>query len=188
MTSLPGRPAPRVARVTRVDELTPDLIDEATSSLARLVADGAALGWVTPPDRVDVTALLRSVVEAGTQDACLVIAGDNTRFAGLGYWLRYARPTHRPHADIEKLAVSPDFQRRGVGRALLAALIGHARVESVEMLTLDFRGDNAGAESLYRSMGFAEYGRLRDFVAPDEHQRFDMVMHAIDLRKPTLVE
>jgi len=31
-------------------------------------------------------------------------------------------------------------------------------------------------------MGFVEYGRLRDFVAPDSERRMDKVMHVLDLR------
>jgi len=175
-------PLADVARITHPDQLTADLVASATSMLDRLVADDAALGWVAPPSRTEVQELLQSLVAAGHRDACLVVGFDGTAVTGLGYWLRYARPTHRPHADLEKLAVSPDHQRRGVGRALLAALVQQARAENVEMLTLDFRGDNVGAESLYLSMGFVEYGRLRDFVAPDSERRMDKVMHVLDLR------
>ena len=50
------------------------------------------------------------------------------------------------------------------------------------MLTLDVRGDNAAALHLYRSLGFAGYGRLKDFVAVGS-RRYDTVFYALDLRE-----
>jgi len=152
--------------------------------LADLVAGGAALGWVEPPTRDEVTELLGYVVAAARDgDAALRVAYLNGRLAGFGYWLRYRRPTHRPHADLEKLAVAGTAQGRGTGRALTAALIADARAAGIEVLTLDARGDNTTALRLYRSLGFVEYGRLPDFVAVGK-RRYDKVFLMLDLRRP----
>jgi ribosomal protein S18 acetylase RimI-like enzyme len=173
--------------------------------LAALVRDGAALGWLEPPPLAEVAALLRSVGEASAAgDAALraaylppgdlppgdlpagdLPAGDvppPSRLIGLGYWTRYTRPTHRPHADVRHVAVARQAQGRGAGRALTSALIDAARVARIEVLTLDARGDNTGALHLYRSLGFTEYGRLRGFVAVGE-RRYDTVFCALDLRE-----
>ncbi|MFE6703004.1 GNAT family N-acetyltransferase [Streptomyces sp. NPDC057718] len=151
--------------------------------LADLVAGGAALGWVEPPSQDEVAELLARVAsEARASDAALRAAYLGRRLVGLGYWRRYARPTHRPHADLEKLAVDSTAQGHGVGRALTAALIADAEEAGVEVLTLDARGDNTGALSLYRSLGFSEYGRLPDFVAVGE-RRYDKVFQMLDLRR-----
>jgi ribosomal protein S18 acetylase RimI-like enzyme len=154
--------------------------------LADLVLGGAALGWVEPPDRYEVAALLADVGRAAANgDAALLAAYDafeEGRLLGFGYWRRYSRPTHRPHADLEKVAVDVAAQGRGVGRALTAALVQAARVHRIEVLTLDARGDNETALGLYRSLGFTEYGRLRDFVAVGE-RRYDKVFYALDLRE-----
>ncbi|MFW6692516.1 GNAT family N-acetyltransferase [Streptomyces sp. MAR4 CNX-425] len=150
--------------------------------LAALVRDGAALGWVDPPTPADVAALLDDVLAAARAgDAALRAAYLDDRLVGLGYWLRYARPTHRPHADLEKLAVAAAAHGRGVGRALTAALVADARAAGIEVLTLDARGDNAAALRLYRSLGFTEYGRLPGFVAVGE-RRYDKVFCMLDLR------
>jgi ribosomal protein S18 acetylase RimI-like enzyme len=154
----------------------------AAELFRRLVADGAALGWVDPPSVAEVTALLGEVTAAARDgDAALAIVAEDGRVAGLGYWMRYARPTHRPHADIEKVAVDPDFQGRGVGRRLMAELIAAARAARIEVLTLDLRGDNERAAALYESVGFRQYGRLPDFVAVGE-RRWDKLFYALDLR------
>lgn len=157
-------------------------IDAAHALLAELVAGGAALGWVDPPSRPEIAGLLAKVTAAARAgDAALRFAYSGDRLVGLGYWLRYERPTHRPHADLEKVAVAPSAQGMGVGRLLTTALVDSARDAGIEVLTLDARGDNANALHLYRTLGFREYGRLPAFVAVGE-QRYDKVFSMLDLR------
>lgn len=157
-------------------------VESAHRILADLVGGGAALGWVEPPSRDEVTELLGHVVSAvRAGDGALRVAYLGGRLVGLGYWLRYARPTHRPHADLEKIAVDAAAHGRGIGRALTAALIADAREAGIEVLTLDARGDNSHALHLYRSLGFTEYGRLPDFVAVG-NRRYDKVFYMLDFR------
>ncbi|MFH8347600.1 GNAT family N-acetyltransferase [Streptomyces sp. NPDC018045] len=157
--------------------------ESAHRVLADLVRGGAALGWVEPPSRHEVAELLGHVISAvRAGDGALRAAYLDRRLVGLGYWLRYARPTHRPHADLEKVAVDAAAHGRGIGRALTAALIADARRAGIEVLTLDVRGDNSSALHLYQSLGFTEYGRLPDFVAVGEH-RFDKVFCMVDFRR-----
>ncbi|MFF3608982.1 GNAT family N-acetyltransferase [Streptomyces sp. NPDC002463] len=157
--------------------------ESAHGILSDLVRGGAALGWVDPPTPDEVTELVGHVLSAvRAGDAALRVACLDGRIVGLGYWVRYARPTHRPHADLEKIAVDAGAQGLGVGRALTAALVEDARQAGIEVLTLDARGDNANALHLYRSLGFTEYGRLPDFVAVGEH-RYDKVFCMLDFRR-----
>jgi ribosomal protein S18 acetylase RimI-like enzyme len=169
--------------LTSDPELQARFAESAHQILAGLVSAGAALGWVEPPSRDEVAELLGHVVSAvQAGDAALRAAYLDRRLVGLGYWLRYARPTHRPHADLEKIAVDAAAHGRGVGRALTTALIADARETGIEVLTLDARGDNTKALHLYRSLGFTEYGRLSDFVAVGEH-RYDKVFYMVDFRR-----
>ncbi|WP_035804956.1 GNAT family N-acetyltransferase [Kitasatospora mediocidica] len=168
--------------VLDVTQLDRDFPLAAHRILADLVRGGAALGWLDPPSPDEVAALLTDVLAATRDgDGALRAAYRDGRLVGLGYWLRYSRPTHRPHADLEKLAVAGDAHGHGIGRALTAALIADARTAGIEVLTLDARGDNANALHLYRSLGFTEYGRLPDFVSVGE-RRYDKVFCALDLR------
>ncbi|MEY9861846.1 ribosomal protein S18 acetylase RimI-like enzyme [Catenulispora sp. GAS73] len=167
-----------------VDEgvVAEDVVDAAQGILADLVAGGAALGWVEPPSKPAVAELLAKVSAASRAgDAALRLAYSGDRLLGLGYWLRYERPTHRPNADLEKLAIASDAQGMGVGRLLTAALVDSARAAGIEVLTLDARGDNANALHLYRTLGFREYGRLPGFVAVGE-RRYDKVFYMLDFR------
>lgn len=167
--------------VLRGDRLDDELIDEVTRILADRVRSGAALGWTAPPSRSEIVALLQQLCAETPVDACAVTALEGGRVVGFGYWRRYERPTHRKHADLEKVAVASHAAGRGIGRALLTELIDRARAAGVQQLTLDFRGDNTAAESLYRSLGFEEYGRLRDFVSPGDGTTHDKVMHVLRL-------
>jgi ribosomal protein S18 acetylase RimI-like enzyme len=170
-------------RLVRADaELTPALLADAARLLADLVARGAALGWVEPPSAAEVTALLREVVvAAGRGDAALAVGAAGDELHGLGWWRRYSRPTHRVHADLERVAVRSDAQGAGLGRALTVMLVEQARAAGIEQLTLDLRGDNTAALHLYESLGFRVYGRLPEFVAVDRN-RFEKVFCVLDLR------
>ena len=157
-------------------------LDQAHALLAELVRGGAAIGWVEPPSPADVRSLLDGVLaDARTGDAACAVALRNGELAGIGYWERYRRPTNRVHADLARLAVARDAQGQGIGRSLTEALIAAARAASIEQLTLDFRADNDAADALYTSLGFEQYGRLRDFAAFGE-RRYDSCLYALDLR------
>jgi ribosomal protein S18 acetylase RimI-like enzyme len=176
-----GRSPIEVKRVP-AGSLTEESISQSASVLQTLVRAGAALGWVDPPTRHEVAALLRLVVdESSRQDACLVIATDEQKVVGLGYWRRYARPTHQPHVDIEKIGVAPELHGQRIGRHIMMELIASARDARVEVITLDVRGDNEKAAILYESLGFVRYGVLPRFVAVGA-DRFDKLFYALDLR------
>lgn len=57
-------------------------------------------------------------------------------------------------AEIRALAVRPDAQRAGVGRALLAAVIDRAAHEGVGHLVLSTQPDMTSAHRLYAAAGF----------------------------------
>ncbi|MBV9446253.1 MAG: GNAT family N-acetyltransferase [Streptosporangiaceae bacterium] len=172
-----------VGHVDSAQAVDPRFTGQAAVMLRQLVAGGAALGWLDPPEPAEVARLLREVAAAGRGDAYLAAAWVGADLAGLGYWRRYARPTYRPHADVQKVAIASGRQGHGIGRLLMTELITSAADAGVEILTLDFRGDNQRAARLYQSLGFTEYGRLPAFVAVGA-ARYDRVLYARDLRAP----
>jgi ribosomal protein S18 acetylase RimI-like enzyme len=62
--------------------------------------------------------------------------------------------------DVPELSigVSPDSRGRGVGRALLTALVDAARQAAYERISLSVEPENRAA-GLYRSLGFRAVGR-----------------------------
>ena len=61
-------------------------------------------------------------------------------------------------AHITTLAVSPQWQRRGVATELLLELAWEARNRKFSALTLEVRHTNFAAQDLYRRFGFAPAG------------------------------
>ncbi|RZM11959.1 MAG: GNAT family N-acetyltransferase [Sphingomonas sp.] len=65
-------------------------------------------------------------------------------------------------AELLLLAVAPSCRRRGVGGALLRAVIADARAAGVTKLHLEVRAGN-DAVALYTSAGFARIGERRGY-------------------------
>ena len=59
-----------------------------------------------------------------------------------------------PEWELENIAVLPAFRRRGVGLALLMALLAEARVRQAERILLEVRPSNLPAIRLYGQGGF----------------------------------
>jgi len=77
-------------------------------------------------------------------------------------------PSASSDADIQTIAVAPSFRRAGLGRALMAELIGAARVAGAQRVFLEVRADNPAAQSLYTDLGFVEVGVRPHYYQPDD--------------------
>jgi [ribosomal protein S18]-alanine N-acetyltransferase len=71
-------------------------------------------------------------------------------------------------SHILNVAAHPDFRRRGVGTALLAAAIDEARARNVSLMILEVRRSNLEARRLYRKFGFEERRLRRNYYGPGE--------------------
>ena len=68
---------------------------------------------------------------------------------------------------ITNIAVSPEYRRRGIAKALLERLIEENR--DLSFITLEVRESNLGAIALYEGMGFEKVGaRPHYYTNPDE--------------------
>lgn len=61
--------------------------------------------------------------------------------------------------EVLNLAVSPDYRRRGLARALLRAGLSTLRKRRVEEVYLEVRESNRSAQALYLSSGFRPVGQ-----------------------------
>jgi ribosomal protein S18 acetylase RimI-like enzyme len=81
------------------------------------------------------------------------------RLQGIVGLLREPRRKNAHKADIVAMYVAPESGRRGLGRALLQAVIDHARsLAGVEQLVLTVTRNNHAAFELYRTTGFMTFG------------------------------
>jgi ribosomal-protein-alanine N-acetyltransferase len=70
--------------------------------------------------------------------------------------------------EIQSVAVRPRARGRGLGRALVRALLERARAARAERADLEVRAGNAAAIALYASEGFVPVGRRRRYYGDGE--------------------
>jgi ribosomal-protein-alanine N-acetyltransferase len=84
-----------------------------------------------------------------------------------------------PEAELESIGVAMQWQRRGIGRRLVVALIAELEKAEVEKLHLEVRASNGIAIAFYHSLGFTQTGhRTRYYADPVE----DAVLMELRLR------
>lgn len=79
-------------------------------------------------------------------------------------------------AEILTLAVRPDARRRGLGRTLVQRAFEAARAQGAATMFLEVADDNAAAIALYRSLGFEETGRRRNYYRRGPAQMQDALI------------
>ncbi|CAM3625587.1 ribosomal protein S18-alanine N-acetyltransferase [Isoptericola cucumis] len=84
-------------------------------------------------------------------------------------------------AQVMTIGVDPAYQRHGVGRALLDALVERARQLKAGAVLLEVRVDNDAALSLYAKAGFERIGLRRRYYQPEDKDAFTM---RLDLSSP----
>lgn len=65
--------------------------------------------------------------------------------------------------EILNLAVAEDGRRRGLGRALVEAIVSALAEHGVRQVYLEVRESNAAARALYAGFGFNEVGRRKAY-------------------------
>ncbi|MGA3034420.1 MAG: GNAT family N-acetyltransferase, partial [Terracidiphilus sp.] len=60
-----------------------------------------------------------------------------------------------PEADLESIGIATAFQRRGIGRVILQALVDDLGRTAIQRLYLEVRSSHATALAFYRGFGFA---------------------------------
>jgi ribosomal protein S18 acetylase RimI-like enzyme len=93
--------------------------------------------------------------------------------AGSGTILGFVtmRPTAQRDLEIEDLFVDPDWQRLGVGRALLGRVVAEARDGGVRRLEVI---GNPHALGFYRALGFVVIGEVSTEFGPALRLRLDV--------------
>jgi GNAT superfamily N-acetyltransferase len=108
-----------------------------------------------------LTQVLVSVV-ADASRGFLLLARDKDRIVGVAYVATILSAEHcGPIAWLEELYVTPDSRGRGVGTALLAAVVERSRETGMVAMELEVDAGHKRAESLYKRFGFRSLDRSR---------------------------
>lgn len=98
--------------------------------------------------------------ELENPSACFLVAVEGGEILGYG-GMHCA--CGQGYAD--NIAVFPMHRRKGVGRAIVTALVEEVRRRQGEFLSLEVRPSNVAAVALYGSLGFEVAGRRRNFYS-----------------------
>ncbi|MEW9571704.1 N-acetyltransferase family protein [Rhodanobacter sp. Si-c] len=99
------------------------------------------------------------IVPAADGSACVSGIFEAGVLAGFVALVHLQRKKLRHGAELAGMYVAPAYRRRGLGAALLRAVIVHARsIDGVRQLGLGVNATNAAAQALYRSAGFVSWG------------------------------
>ena len=83
-------------------------------------------------------------------------------------------------SELLLIAVSPSDQRRGVGGLLLDDFLERARGDGVRRVHLEVRDGNR-AIGMYRTAGFSQVGRRRNYYQAADGNRYDAITLACEL-------
>lgn len=67
--------------------------------------------------------------------------------------------------NITNVAVLSHLRRKGIGKALINALINSAKEKNIKEIFLEVRESNLSAQALYKKLGFVFLGKRKDFYS-----------------------
>lgn len=102
--------------------------------------------------------------------------------AVVGYAVADVNSNHgRELGHLKDIAVHPEAQGEGIGRALLQRVLFTLAVEGAAVVKLEVREDNDVAQSLYEDVGFERVRRVPAYY-DDGEDAFVMVLDVADWR------
>ena len=128
---------------------------------------------------------------SGTAQVCMWGAFDGDQLAGVFGFDRETRLKNSHKATLIGLFVSPEFSGRGIGRALVEAVMQGARDAGIALLVLTVTEGNARARTLYARAGFQTLGiepdaiRVAGASLAKEHMFFQITPSLQPVRQPT---
>jgi ribosomal protein S18 acetylase RimI-like enzyme len=149
-------------------------LDELAGLLHACVEEGASINFIHPYSHEDAKRFWTKKVlpRVSDQELTVLVAQIDGRIVG-SVQLDCDTPPNQAHrADIKKLLVHPDFQRRGIGRRLMGEIEAVARKLGRSLLTLDTRSGDKG-EPLYLSIGFIAAGTIPAYARDARSERLD---------------
>lgn len=138
-------------------DTTEDDFKAITALYAREVREGTATFELDPPSQIEIGRRFATVKAQGLPWITAEVDG---AFAGYAYLSPFRMRAAYRYAVENSVYVLPGMQGRGVGRALLNAVIGEARAQGLRHIVGAISDSETSAASigLHRALGFRDAG------------------------------
>jgi L-amino acid N-acyltransferase YncA len=141
----------------RIRPAEPRDIDDLLEIRNDAILNSTALWTDEPVDRAEREAWFLRAAEEG--DPILVAEVDGA-MAGYGTYGPWRRMSGYRFSVEDSVYVREAFQGRGIGRALVEALVAHARAAGKRAVFADIEAGNTGSIRLHERLGFRRVGLL----------------------------
>ena len=121
------------------------------------ILNSAAIWDDDPVDRAEREAWLATRTGEGNP---VLVAVDDAAVVGYATYAQWRAKRGYRHTVEDSVYISASHQGSGLGRALLAQLIDHARTAGHHVMLADIESGNAGSIRLHESLGFTRAGQL----------------------------
>lgn len=88
---------------------------------------------------------------------------------------------HRNRIHVLDFAVHPEFRRQGVGRQMIAKLVGKLSAQRRNRIALLIRETHVPAQFFYKAMGFRAVEVIREHFADTGEDAYGMLYHLEDV-------
>ncbi|MEP9350251.1 N-acetyltransferase family protein [Xanthobacter sp. KR7-225] len=142
----------------KIRTATPADLDAITAIYAQAVREGTASFELVPPGQDEMARRMAAIAAHGGP---YLVAELDGVLAGYAYASAFRPRAAYRHTVEDSIYVAPGFQGRGLGRALLTALIeASERRDYRQMVAVIGDSGNEGSIALHRACGFAHMGTL----------------------------
>lgn len=146
--------------------------------LFECVADGASVSFMSDLTQVQAEEYWREIaIKSGGSRLIVFGAFIDRNLVGTATLITDTPPNQPHRADVAKVLVRPQFQRKGVARALMLEVEKKAIEIGKDLLVLDTL-TGSGAEALYASLGWNRVGEIpRYALTPNGEAKPTMVFY-----------
>lgn len=131
---------------------------EVAAIYAHHVRHGTATYELNPPDTAEMAARMDKVLRAGWP--WLVARGETETMLGYGYIAQFRDRAAYRFAGEDSIYIRDDARGRGVGKALLAALLDAGDAAGFRQVYAVIGGAEPASIALHAAMGFEHAGML----------------------------